>query len=298
MNLKIKHQYTNDLRKFLSGVTQTSSDEAGELAKISVVTASYNQASFLERTIRSVINQGYSNVEHIVIDGGSTDGSQAILEKYDDYLSYWVSEPDEGQTHAINKGIEKATGDLIGFQNSDDIYLSGSFWRVAKAASDNPGAGIIYGDFLHIDKDDNVLDEQILGSARLWIQIMLGPQIHNQAAFWRKTVIDDIGLLDQQFVFDMDYEYFSRILAAGYRAVHVPAFLGAFRHHSAAKTSNLGEISKRELNLVANYFHQQTKFLRYLPRKLGRPLAMFVKATNHILDGRCDYLVRNRIQFK
>ena len=300
MKIDEKRDKTRELTAFLtSGKTGRTFDaHERDMPKISIITATYNQAEFIERTICSVLNQGYPSVEHIVIDGGSTDGTLSVLEKYDKDISYWVSETDEGQTHAINKGLERATGDLIGFQNSDDIYLPGAFWRVAEAAKKNPKAGLIYGDFLHIDDKDNVLDEQLLGAATFWVQVMLGPQVHNQAAFWRRSVSERLGLLDQTFVFDMDYEYFSRILYAGYRAVHVSEFLGAFRHHSAAKTSNLGDVSKKELQQVADYYHQKARLLSYVPRKIGAPIAKSVKAGKHILNGRYDYLFRDRIKFK
>ena len=300
MNIEQKANKTRVIKEFLysPGKELTSEARKKRLPKISVITASFNQAEFIERTISSVFNQGYPNTEHIVIDGGSNDGTVDILKKYEKRIAYWVSEPDEGQTHAINKGLKHATGELIGFQNSDDVYLPGAFWKVAEVANKNPQAGMIYGDFLHLDDNDNVLDEQLLGIAKLWIQIMLGPQIHNQAAFWRKSVSDKIGLLDQRYTFDMDYEYFSRILAAGYKAVHIQDYLGAFRHHSANKTSNLGDISKKELKQVSDAYRKESALLRHIPRRLGRPLAMLMKAGKHLLDGRYDYLVRDRIKFK
>jgi len=125
--------------------------------KISIVTPSYNQAEFLERTILSVLNQNYPNLEYIIIDGGSTDGSVEIIKKYEKYLSYWVSEKDRGQAHALNKGFEKATGDLVGWQNSDDIYLPGAFRKVAEVYRNNPNYDVYFGNIYFIDEEDNII---------------------------------------------------------------------------------------------------------------------------------------------
>jgi len=125
--------------------------------KISVVTPSYNQAEFLERTILSVLNQNYPNLEYIIIDGGSTDGSVEIIKKYEKYLAYWVSEKDRGQAHALNKGFEKSTGDLIGWQNSDDIYLPGAFFKVAEAYKKKPNYDVYFGSVYFVDRDDKII---------------------------------------------------------------------------------------------------------------------------------------------
>ncbi len=116
--------------------------------KISIVTPSFNQVEYIEETIRSVICQGYPNLEYIIIDGVSTDGSVEIIKKYEDYLTYWVSEPDRGQAHAINKGILKITGDIFGWINSDDLLLPNSLSKVAKTYQDNQDK-ILLGDIIH-----------------------------------------------------------------------------------------------------------------------------------------------------
>src|SRR6185369_4233383 len=120
------------------------------LPKISIVTPSFNQAPFLERTIQSVLDQGYENLEYIIIDGGSKDGSVDIIRKYSSRLAYWVSEPDSGQSDAINKGLRSASGDWLAWQNSDDVYYPGAFASLARAAAAHPDAGLITGDMAMI----------------------------------------------------------------------------------------------------------------------------------------------------
>ena len=129
-----------------------------ENPKLSIVTPSYNQVDYIERTILSVIDQSYTNTELIIIDGGSTDGSLDIIKKYEDRIAYWISEKDNGQTEAINKGFRKVTGDFVCFQNSDDIFYPGALKIYADEIVRHPKKDIFYGDIKHIDKDDNVMD--------------------------------------------------------------------------------------------------------------------------------------------
>ncbi|NVO00781.1 MAG: glycosyltransferase, partial [Geobacteraceae bacterium] len=125
--------------------------------KITIVTPSYNQGRFLEKTILSVLDQGYPNLEYIVIDGGSTDESVEIIKKYADRLTYWVSEPDRGQSHAINKGFERATGEIFGWLNSDDWYHPGALQAVAEAFAANPDVGAVVGAGEMVDEEGKQL---------------------------------------------------------------------------------------------------------------------------------------------
>lgn len=270
-----------------------------KLPKISIVTPSYNQAKYIERTILSVLNQNYPKLEYIIIDGGSNDGTLEIIKKYESEIAYWVSEKDRGQTHAINKGLRLATGDLVAFQNSDDVYLPGAFTTVALAYMLKPDVDVIYGDFFHIDKHDNIIDEQLLIQARLWMQVYLGPQIHNQAAFWKRKLHVDLGFLDESYIFDMDYEFFSRLLAKRCIVQHLPTHLGAFRHHPEAKTSQLQDVSRKELIEVAEIYKPKCPVLfRQMPWSFGRIVAKCIKSICHLSKGRVDYVFRKRICFK
>jgi len=150
---------------------KTIRDVDPRLPVISIVTPSYNQVQFLEETILSVLNQDYPNIEYIVIDGGSTDGSVDIIRKYADRLAYWVSEPDRGQAHAINKGFARATGDLLGWLNSDDLYLPGALSAVAEAYADNPGC-LIAANVINFDEHTGA--EQLVRQSGITLARFIG----------------------------------------------------------------------------------------------------------------------------
>ena len=206
------------------------------LPKITVVTPSYNQAQFLERTIHSVLDQNYPNLEYIIIDGGSTDGSVDIIRKYEKYLSYWVSEPDKGQTDAINKGLRRSTGEWVAWQNSDDIYYPTAFHDLATAATKYPKAGLIIGNLMIIDEQDQPLrDIRYVKPSYLGL-LAEGMVLVNQATFWRRSLHEDVGLLDENLHFSFDYEWFLRLLNKS-TGEHVKKQWGGFRLHDDAKTS-------------------------------------------------------------
>lgn len=205
--------------------------------KITVITPSFNQASYLERTIRSVLDQGYPNLEYIIIDGGSTDGSVDIIKRYADRLTYWVSEPDHGQSQAINKGIRRATGDWVAWQNSDDVYYSGAFAQLAKAAVNNPKADLLIGNMRLIDKDDVRLRDIKYVRPTYRSLLAEGMVLTNQAAFWRRKVHSEIGYLNESMECGFDYEWFLRVLNGGRSAAHVNAIWGGLRLHEETKTA-------------------------------------------------------------
>jgi glycosyltransferase involved in cell wall biosynthesis len=217
------------------------------LPKLSIVTPSYNQGQFLEETILSVLNQNYDNLEYIIIDGGSTDNSVDIIKKYEDQISYWVSEADEGQTHAINKGFRKATGDLVAWMNSDDIYYSGAFDSVASSYANTNGAFDVYfGDKENIDKDGKLIKRYHYPPFCSWgIKYTTNMNISNQSAFWRKNVLDTMGYLDETIQFAMDYEFFLRICLKGARFKKVKGIVGALRMYEENKSSSEEWIKKQ-----------------------------------------------------
>jgi glycosyltransferase involved in cell wall biosynthesis len=222
------------------------------LPKISVITPSFNQAEFLERTILSALDQGYPNLEYIIIDGGSTDGSVDVIRRYADRLAYWVSEKDSGQSQAINNGLMRATGDWVAWQNSDDIFYPGAFRQLADFASKNQEAGLIIGDMRMIDVDDQVLRDIKYVRPTYGAMLAEGMVLTNQAAFWRREIHQQLGYLREDLHFGFDFEWFLRILRCGVRAEHVRGMWGGLRMHQATKTAqNQSDFTREYATILA-----------------------------------------------
>ena len=211
--------------------------------KFSVVMPSYNQSQFIERSILSVLNQNYPNLEFIIIDGGSTDGSVELIRRYEQYLSYWISEPDQGQSDALNKGFARATGDIQGWLNSDDLYMPGAFQRVAAEFGNHPEAGIVHGDWLNIDADDRTIAYEYSFGFSVNQLKYEGFPLNAQAMFWRRAVRERFGEFDVTLHNTMDYDMILRFgLNEGSRAfLRIPLALGCFRRHEAQKTRAFDE---------------------------------------------------------
>jgi len=202
-----------------------------------VITPSFNQGVFLERTIKSVLDQNYPNLQYLIIDGGSTDDSVNIIKKYEPNLFYWVSEPDRGQADAINKGLRRATGEWVAWQNSDDIYYPGVFHQLAMTAELHPEADLIIGNMMLVDAEDHPLRDLHYVRPTYNSLVAEGMVLANQAAFWRRSLHDRIGYLEDKMSYSFDYEWFLRVLK-GRKAVHVNQTWGGFRVHEMAKTNN------------------------------------------------------------
>ncbi|KAA3642759.1 MAG: glycosyltransferase [Chloroflexi bacterium] len=202
---------------------------------VSIVTPSYNQAQYLEATIKSVMRQTYFRFEHIVIDGGSTDGSIEILEKYDHQLAYWVSEPDKGQTDAINKGFAKANGHILAWLNSDDTYEPHAMAQAVEYLEANRDIGLVYGDANFIDSAGEVIGR--FPAAQTDYKRLREGYVHvpQQAAFWRAKLWRKVGPLDPDFYFAMDYDLWVR-LAKISQIKYLPGVWANFRLHGDSKT--------------------------------------------------------------
>lgn len=218
--------------------------------KISVITPSFNQAQFLERTIRSVLDQDYPNLEYIVIDGGSMDGSADIIQKYASRLAYWVSEPDAGQANAINKGLRRATGDWVAWQNSDDVFYPDAFRQLAARALSESKASLIIGDMNMIDVNDRLLRDIKYVRPTYGSMLAEGMVLTNQAAFWRRELHAKLGCLVEDLHYGFDFEWFLRILQSGVHASHVSAVWGGLRMHEATKAARHQDDFSREYRQI------------------------------------------------
>lgn len=208
--------------------------------KISIVTPSYNQSQFLEQTIDSVLSQNYPNLEYFVIDGGSTDGSMEIIKRYEKYLAYWVSEKDRGQSHAINKGFARCTGDIWAWLNSDDTYLPSTFATVIDAFREYPEMGMIYGDVILMDENNNIIMEkrEIEFDYLMGCCIGFGRVIYQPAAFWKRDVYVKIGGVNEDLYYSMDNDYWLKI-AQHFSIKHIDHFLAKARWHENTKTQEM-----------------------------------------------------------
>lgn len=178
--------------------------------RISIVTPSYNQGQFLEETIRSILLQGYPNLEYIIIDGGSTDESVEIIRKYEQHLAYWVSEKDSGQANAINKGFQRVTGEVVAWLNSDDVYEAAAVQRAAKFLVARPDCGMIYGACHLVDEEGRHVG--LMGSPEFDLtHLLMDSYVPQQATFFRRSVLDKVGLLHEDFHYAMDYDLWLRI---------------------------------------------------------------------------------------
>lgn len=257
--------------------------------RLSVVTPSYEQHEYLRETLDSVRRQSYPDVEHVVVDGGSTDGSVDLLDAYTEahgdeegYRIQWVSEPDRGQSHAVNKGVEMATGEWVGWQNSDDYYNPGSFEAFAAAAERNPDAGVVYGDLDVVDREGQWLATKYHTRPSAFVQRHWSLFTATQCTFLRRGLYRRLGGLDESLDYAMDVDLFWRLLDAGVEMAYVPRALGTHRRQPAAKSSVAG----REMNAEAATVTRRYRDESTLPERPLMAAGLGLKAAYLALDGR------------
>ena len=203
--------------------------------RVSIVTPSYNQGQFIEETIRSVLLQGYPNLEYMIIDGGSTDESVEIIRKYEPWLTYWVSEPDRGQAHAINKGFERATGDVLGYLNSDDYFFSQMVWTGVKVLHAHPDCCVVHSNAYVVNESSEIVGEyrsKYLDS----VSFIQHDYICQPATLFRRDLWNSIGPFNEHLHFVLDYAYWLQALLQGFGFCYVDQFWAAARMWEEAKS--------------------------------------------------------------
>jgi glycosyltransferase involved in cell wall biosynthesis len=215
---------------------------------VSIVTPSLDQGRFLEDAIRSVLDQDYARIEHVVVDGGSTDGTVELLGRHA-HLT-WISEPDEGQSEALNKALALSSGEVIGWLNADDRYLPGAVASAVAALERNPDAGMVYGNYVDVDEAGCVLNRNRSPGFSLERLINDGNLVPQPAAFVRRTVLERVGFVDPELHYAMDYDLWIRIGKVA-RVVHVDEYWAEFRLHPAAKSVARLDAFWREERLVS-----------------------------------------------
>lgn len=236
--------------------------------RVSIVTPSYNQAQFIEETIRSVLLQGYPDLEYIIIDGGSMDGSMEIIRRYEPWLAYWVSEKDSGQSEAINKGFKKATGLIAAWLNSDDIYEPVAIAQVARAFQQSK-VPVIYGNCYFWDPADN--QKMPMVPTRLNFEVLLrynrpGHMPPQPGVFFDRGLLAEVSFLDETLHYAMDYDLWMKF-AWKHSFHHLNVFIARYRVHPASKTGAGWVPFRVEWEKVSQRYRWRGGFLQSLRRK-------------------------------
>ncbi|MFN0293153.1 glycosyltransferase family 2 protein [Pedobacter helvus] len=244
--------------------------------KISIVTPSYNQGKYIEETILSVINQGYPNLEYIIIDGGSSDDTIKIIKKYEHKIAYWISEKDSGQADAINKGFEKATGEIFAYLNSDDCYFTNTLFEIAKSYLENSENKLLFigncywGEYY--DDNNGWIDKPNFPRS-LFDALKKRGLAPQPSMFWTNPL--KLKFL-KELRFCMDFEFWLKLINEDYKVIKIEKTLSLFRMHPNSKTSTLTQILQEELNGVSALYK------KYLSPKENREITNFLLKQNQL----------------
>lgn len=253
-----------------------------EPSLVSIITPSFNQAAFLEQTIQSVLAQNYAQIEYIIVDGGSTDGSVEIIQKHAEGLAWWVSEPDTGQADAINKGFERAHGEFVAWLNSDDLYLPGAVSEAVVALQANPNIGMVFGDAITIDTQGRPLKHLTFSDWGL-VDLMGFCIICQPAVFMRRSALEQAGFLDTSYHYLLDHHLWLRIAQlTPIQHVGYPTMpWAAARHHQAAKNVAQAEGFGRDTYRILEWMQSHPDLTHLVERNRKR-----VEAGAHRLNAR------------
>ena len=266
--------------------------------KFSIVTPNYNYGRFLKAALRSVFDQTSSSdvsIEHIVIDGGSTDDSVQILERWDSFVRgtaaakesrysfQFVSEPDDGQTDAINKGLRRATGDIVAWLNADEWYLPGKLALVAAAFAKHPKTDFLYGDFLFVNEDGSPIRVKHSHRFSYFVMAVSSVTIASCSSFWHRRILDSGLYLDPSYKVVMDGEYYCRVAKAGYRFRFISSVIGAFAIHDSNVSTIYRETRWDEYDRIRRLYFPLPHFLQKYERVVYRLLARIGRRWRHCL---------------
>ena len=252
--------------------------------RISIVTPSLNQGRYIDEALESVRRQAYPAVEHLILDGGSSDGTVEFLRDLDGRREWkhinWQSGPDSGQSSALNRGFKLASGDIIGWLNSDDRYRAGCFGHVARAFEENPAVDVFYGDYALIDDFGKLVE------VRREIEFNRFILLHHHVlyiatttTFFRRRIFEDGNWLKPDLHYAMDYEFFLRLTAAGYRIQRIPQVLADFRVHPDSKSCRMKKDQLIEKQSIMRNFSVVTNRFRFRGLRSVIFLALKISAT-------------------
>ena len=258
---------------------------------VSIVTACYNSQAYLEETIASVVGQTYSNIEYIVVDGASSDGTLDIIKRHQNAISRWVSEPDEGQADGLRKGFDMSRGEVLGWINADDVYRDDAV-EAAVSALLASSADVVYGNRALIDGDGRRIGERRLAPFLPFFSrrgvLYGGFGVYQPAAFWTRELYLKAGGLDTTYMFRMDTELFTRFVMADAAFKFLPRDLVSFRVHPNSKTTTIPEVARKEQERIARGLPRRSALYRSMI-KLG---CRVWKVAYHLKDTQGRYLVR------
>lgn len=218
---------------------------------ISIITPSYNQVRFIETTLRSVLDQDYPNIEYLVVDGGSDDGSVELLKRYTDRISWWVTERDSGQAEAINKGLSRAKGEYVAWLNSDDYYMPGAVSEAVNNLMAHPDAGIVFGNVRVVDRDEKVINNLTYANWNL-IDLLSFHIIGQPGVFMRHSVLESAGYLDQSYHLLLDHQLWIR-MAQQAKMVYVPSLWASAHYHEDCKNLAMASDFGKEAQSIVQW---------------------------------------------
>jgi glycosyltransferase involved in cell wall biosynthesis len=266
---------------------KTLLEKNSDFPKISIIIPSFNDGVFLEKTIISTLNQNYPNLELIIIDGGSTDETFGIIKKYDKFISYWVSEKDNGQSDALNKGFSIATGELVNEIDADDIFLPNALLNVGNFFKNNKDIDVIFGNMLNIDENDNVTGECVYTKFSRIVYQYEGVSLGSQSTFWKRELFKKIGMYDLNLKLSMDYDFFLKVGISHAKFKYIPYFFSAMRRHKGSLTENFIYTPKyfEEMSIIDKRYNKNKILAPFL-----KIYSMVWRITNYFLQGDIDYV--------